>query len=311
MCLLPVAAIAQGFPSKPLRLILRAIGSTDDTQARLLAAPLKTILGQQVIIDFRVGAGGLIAAEYVAKSPPDGYVMLLTASGLASVKSLRSDSPVDPWRDFAWVSQVSSFMLVLSAHPTLPVKNIKDLIALARMRPGELSYGSSGIGATPHLAAEYFKSAAKLNINHVPYKGGAGMFIDLMGGRVELGSSTTAPAIPLIRSGKLRALGVTGARRSPELPDVPTIAEGAGLPGFEFTGFYAIAVPGGTPQDVVATLSNAIIKAMATPGFREQFMKAVPGLEPVSSTPEQLLKLAKTDAAKVDQIVRSANIKPE
>ncbi len=309
---LPASAWAQGFPNKPIRLILRAPpGGADDIQARLLAAELTPMLGQQVVIDYRPGAGGLVAWEYMAKAPPDGYNIMLTASGLTSVRSLRPSVTIDPWRDYAWVSMVSSFMLMFTAHPSLPVKNLKDVIALARKRPGEMSYGSTGTGATPHLAMEYLKSTARIDIQHVPYRGAGPMWLDVFGGRLELATSTTASPVPYVKAGRLRALGVTGAKRLPELPDVPTVAEGAGLPGFEFEGFYAIIAPGGTPKDIVNLLSATVNKAIAAPGFKEKFRSAAGGFEAVASTPEQLLDIAKKDGAKVDKIVRGANIKAE
>lgn len=307
----PASTLAQGFPSKPMRMILRAPpGGADDIQARLLAQQLTPILGQQVVIDYRPGAGGLVAWEYVAKLPPDGHTIMLTASGLTSVRSLRPSVTIDPWRDYVWISQVSSFMLIFTAHPSLPVKSLKDVIALARTRPGELTYGSTGVGATPHLSMEYFKATAKLSVPHVPYRGAGPMFLDLVGGRLELGTSTPASAVPQVKAGRLRGLGVTGTRRLPELPDVPTVAEGAGLPGFEFTGFYAIIAPAGTPPDIVNTLSAAMAKAMAAPGFKEKF-RAAAGMDPVTTTPEEMLAIAKRDGEKVDKIVRDANIKAD
>lgn len=308
---LPAVASAQGFPNKPIRLILRAPpGGADDIQARLLASQLTPLLGQQVVIDYRPGAGGLVAWEYMAKAPPDGYTIMLTASGLTSVRSLRPSVTIDPFRDYVWISQVSSFMLIFTGHPSLPVKNLKDVIALARKRPGELSYGSTGVGATPHLSFEYFKATAKVDIPHVPYRGAGPMFLDLVGGRLELGTSTPASAVPQVKAGRLHGLGVTGTSRLPELPDVPTVAEGAGLPGFEFTGFYAIIAPAGTPPDIVNTLSAAITKGMAPPAFREKF-RAAAGMEAVTTTPDEMLAIAKKDGEKVDKIVRGANIKAE
>ena len=310
--LFPAAALAQVYPNKPLRMILRAPpGGADDIQARLLAAQLTPLLGQQVVIDYRPGAGGLVAWEFMAKAPPDGYTVMLTASGLTSVRALRPDTTIDPWRDYVWVSQVSSFMLMFVAHPSLPVRNLKDLIALARKRPGQLSYGSTGTGATPHLAMEYFKAAAHLDIQHVPYRGAAPMFLDLFGGRLELGTSTTASPVPYVKSGRVRALGVTGPKRLPDLPEVPTVAESAGLPGFEFEGFYALIVPAGTPADIVNTLAAATAKAMLAPGFKDKFRTAAGGMEPIANTPAEMLTIAKKDGEKVDKIVRGANIKAE
>jgi len=303
-------SIAQEFPTKPMRMVLRAPpGGADDMQARLLAPQLRQVLGQPVIIDYRTGAGGLVAWDYMAKLPPDAHTIMLTASGLASVRSLRPSSTLDPWRDYTWISQVSSFMLIFTAHPSLPVKNIKELIALAKKRPGELSYGSTGVGATPHLAAEYLKAEAKINSPHIPYKGAAGMFLDLLGGRIEWGTSTTAGAIPHIQNGRLRAIAVTGSKRLTDLPDVATVAETAGLKDFEFTGFYAIIAPPNIPKDVANKLSEAVIKVISAPGFKEQFSKAVAGMEALASTPSEILEIAKKDSVKVDKIVRAANIK--
>jgi len=309
LCVLPSAVIAQSFPVKPLRIVVRAPpGGTDDLLGRLISLKMAEILGQQIIVDYRTGAGGLVAWEYVAKAPPDGYTVLLAASGLGAIKSLRPAVTIDPWRDFTWVSQVTNYQLALVVHPSLPTKTLKDLITLARSRPGQLSYGSSGLGATPHLSAEYFKSAANVNILHVPYKGAGPMYVDLMGGRVEVAFSVVASAIPHITSGKIRALGVTGAKRVPQLPQVPTIAEG-GVPGYEFTAFYALLVPGKTPREIVARLADATAKTIAAPEFRDRIVNA--GMEPVSNTPEEMLQVAKADGAKIDKIVRTANIKLE
>ena len=306
LCLLSSAVVAQTFPVKPLRIVVRAPpGGTDDLLGRLIALKMNEFLGQQVIVDYRTGAGGLVAWEHVAKAAPDGYTLLLAASGLGAIKTLRPTATIDPWRDFTWVSQVTNYQLVLVIHPSLPTKTLKDLIALARSRPGQLSYGSSGVGATPHFSAEYFKSLAKLNILHVPYKGAGPMYVDLMGGRIEIGFSVISSAVPHVRSGKLRALGVSGAKRVPQLPDVPTIAEG-GVPGYEFTAFYALLVPGATPRELVARLAEVTAKVVASADYRERTINA--GLEPVSNTPEQMLQVAKLDAAKIEKIVRTANI---
>ena len=309
ICSVSCGVAAQGFPVKPVRLVLRSPpGGTDDLLGRLLAQKMPETLGQQVVVDYRTGAGGLVAWEIVAKSPPDGYTVFLAASGLGAVKSLRPDATIDPWRDYTWVSQVVAYQLMLVAHPSLPVKTLKDLIALARSRPGELSYGSSGIGATPHLVGEYFKAAAKVNILHVPYKGAGPMYIDLFGGRIELGSTVVSSGMPHIKSGRVRPLGVSGAKRVPQLPDVPTIAE-AGVPGFEFDAFYALVVPAATPREVVLKLADAAEKAVASPEYRKITIDG--GLEPKSNTPEQMLQLAKSDAAKIDKIVRTAGITGE
>jgi len=305
-------APAATFPSKPVRLILRAPpGGADDLQARLLVTQLSPKLGQQVVIDYRPGAGGLVAWEYMAKAPLDGYSIMLTASGLTSVRALRPSVTIDPWRDYTWISEVSIFMLAFTSHPSLPVTNLKDVIALARKHPGQLTYGSTGVGATPHLSMEYFKSAAHVDIPHVPYRGAGPMYIDLLGGRIELGTSTTGSAVGYVKSGRLRGLAVTGPKRLLEMPEIPTVSESAGLPGWEFTGFYAIIAPAGTPKNIVQTLSTAIAKAIEAPGFKEKFRAAVPGMEAVATMPEVILDIAKKDGAKVDKIIRDAHIKAE
>ncbi|MCC7486058.1 MAG: tripartite tricarboxylate transporter substrate binding protein [Burkholderiales bacterium] len=309
---LPSSPHAETFPGKTVRLILRSPpGGADDIQARLLTSQLAPILGQQVVIDYRPGAGGLVAWEYIAKAPPDGYAIMLTASGLTSVRALRPSVTIDPWRDYAWISEVSTFMLAFTGHPSLPVKSLKDVIALARRRPGELTYGSTGVGATPHLSMEYFKAAARIDIAHVPYRGAGPMYVDLLGGRIELGTSTTGSAVTQVKSGRLRGLAVTGGKRLVEMPDIPTVAESAGIPGWEFTGFYAIIAPAGTPRDIVQTLSTAIARAIGAPGFKEKFRAAAPGMEAVATTPEAILDIARRDGEKVDRIIRDARIKAE
>jgi tripartite-type tricarboxylate transporter receptor subunit TctC len=308
----PTTAVAQQYPTKAVRLMLRSPpGGSDDFQARVLGVQLSQILGQQFVVDYRAGAGGLVAWEYMAKVAPDGYTIMLTTTTLASIRAARPDATIDPWRDYTWISLVSKYMVMIVSHPALPVKNLKDVIALARKHPGKLSYGSSGYGATPHLAMEYFKSVARVDISHVPYRGGGPMYVDLFGGRLELGSTTTGSIMPHLKSGRIRPLGVTGANRLPELPHVPTVAESAGLPGFEFTSFYAIVGPANMPKDVVQTLVTALAKAMATPGFKEKFRDAAGGFEPAASTPEQMLDIAKKDGEKVSKLIRDANIKAE
>jgi tripartite-type tricarboxylate transporter receptor subunit TctC len=309
LMLLPNAVGAQSFPAKPLRLIVRAPpGGTDDLLARLITPKMGELLGQQMIVDYRTGAGGLVAWQYVAQSPPDGYTVLLAASGLGAIKSMRPDATIDPWRDFAWVSQIAGYQLIALVHPSLPAKTIRELIALARKQPGQLTYGSSGVAATPHLAGEYFKAAAKIDIVHVPYKGAGPMYVDLLGGRLAMGFAVVGSAMPHVASGRLRALGVSGSKRVPQLPDVPTIAE-AGVPGYELNAFYALLVPSKTPRDIVAKLAETTAKAVASPEYKDRVVAA--GMEAISNTPEQMLQFAKQDGATIDKIVRTANIKLE
>lgn len=308
--LVPCAAMAQSFPSKQLRLIVRAPpGGTDDLIARLTAPQIGKAFGQQVVVDYRPGAGGLVAWEYVSKQPPDGHTFLLAASGLAAIKSLRKDVTLDPFRDISWVTQVTTFMLVLLAHPSLPARNVGELVALARKRPGELSYGSSGIGATPHLSVEYLKGLAKVDINHIPYKGAGPMYIDLLAGRIELGAAVVGGALPHIRSGKVRPIGVSGAKRSSQLPDVPTFAEG-GLKGYAFDPFYAFVAAAGTPPELLNALAKGIATGLAPADFRAQFLKVVAS-EIETSTPAEVLAKARKEAELIENIVRTAGIQPE
>ncbi|HEX2827612.1 MAG TPA: tripartite tricarboxylate transporter substrate binding protein [Burkholderiales bacterium] len=306
LCLLPPAVIAQGFPSKPLRLVLRSPpGGTDDLLGRLIAQKMPDFLGQQVVVDYRTGAGGLVAWQYVTQAPPDGYTMLLAASGLGAIRTLRPDATIDPWRDFAWLSQVVNYQLIVLVHPSLPAQNLKQLIAMAKAKPGQLSYGSSGIGATPHLAGEYLKAMAKIDITHVPYKGAGPMYIDLLGGRLEMGMAVVGSAVPHIKAKRLRALGVSGSKRVAQIPDVPTIAE-AGVSGYELDAYYALLAPGKTPRDIVNRLADATAKVVASPEYRTRVIES--GMEPVANTPEQMLQVARKDGEKIEKIVRTANI---
>ena len=312
LAILLVAAMqanAQPFPTKPLRLVVAFVpGGGDDYHGRVLAQKLSEILGQQVVVDNRAGAGGLVGWEHVAKSPADGYTMLLSGGGLAAIKSLRPNAPVDPIRDFVWVSMVAGYPLVLVVHPLVPAKDLRELIALAKAKPGQLDYGSSGVGATPHLAAEYFKSAAGVDIVHVPYKGSTPVYADLMAGLVSMYFAVPASGAPYVKSGKLRAIAVTSAKRASLLPSVPTMAE-AGLPGYDISSFYALLVPAGTPREIVNRLAEATARAVASPDLREKIVNA--GSEPASSTPEELLQIVKDSAAKYERIIKAANIKPD
>ena len=308
-CVLSPAVVAQGFPSKPIRIVVRAPpGGTDDILGRLISQKMTELVGQPVVVDYRTGAGGLVAWQHVSQSPPDGYTILLAASGLGAIRTLRPDATIDPWRDFAWVSQVVNYQLCVVVHPSLEAQNLKQLIALARSRPAELTYGSSGIGATPHLAGEYLKAAAKIDITHVPYKGAGPMYVDLMGGRLAMGMAVVGSAIPHVKAGKLRALGVSGAKRVAQLPGVPTIAEG-GVPGYELDAYYALLVPGKTPRDIVNRLAEATAKVVASPEYRTRVIES--GMEPISNTPDQMVQVAKKDGEKIEKIVRTANIRIE
>ncbi len=304
---LPVVAMAQSYPVKPVRIIVAFVpGGGDDFHGRLVAQKLTEVLGQQVIVENRGGAGGFVGWEHVAKSAPDGYTLLLGGGSLTTVPSLRPNAPFDVLRDFTPISLISTFGLVLVAHPSVPAKSVKELIALARARPGKLNYASSGAGATPHLSAELFKSMAKLDIVHIPYKGSTPAYVDLMAGQIDMYFGVMAGALPHIRSGKVKALGVTAARRAASAPNVPTIAE-AGLPGYELTSWYALMGPGGMPADIVARLNSAVHKVIAMPDVRERLLNA--GSEPEVNTPEQMSALVKASVDKFGRIIRTAGIK--
>ena len=303
------AASAQAFPAKPLRLVVAFVpGGADDYHGRLVAQKLSEVLGQPVVVENRAGAGGMVGWEHVAKSPADGYTMLLAGGGLAAIRSLRPNAPVDPIRDFTWVSMVATYPLVLVVHPSLQARTLKELVALAKAKPGALNYGSSGVGATPHLAAEYFKSAAEVDIVHVPYKGSTPVYADLMAGLVSMYFAVPASGAPYVRSGKLRAIAVTSEKRASLLPDVPTMAE-SGLPGYEISSYYALLVPSGTPREVVQRLADATGRAVSSPDLHDKIVAA--GSEPASSTPEELLRYVKEGAAKYHRIIRAANIRAE
>ena len=279
-------ATAQNFPTRPIRLLHGfATGSAIDVMGRPLAAKLSDLLGQQVIVDSRPGATGGIANEAVAKSAPDGYT-LLTAPGssLTAVPHLQAVR-FDPLRDFAAVVQTTSFSFMLVAHPSVPVQNARDLIALAKAKPGFFTYGSTGIGSAFHLAGELFSSLAGVKLLHVPYRGdGAAAITDLVGGRVDLMWDALAVVRPQLQAGKIKAVGVTGLRRAAVLPNVPTIAE-SGLPGYEMIGWHGMLAPSATPRDIVAKLNAEFVKLLAQADVRQRV--AGFAMEVVGSTPEQ------------------------
>ncbi len=309
ICCLPVtAALAQTYPAKPVRVVVAFVpGGADDFHGRLIAQKLGEQFGSQFIVDNRGGAGGLVGWESVARAPADGYTLLLGGGSLAIAPSLRRNLSFDVLRDFTPVSLLARFQLALVVHPSVPAKSVKELIALARARPGKLNFASSGLGATPHLSGELFRSMAKIDIEHVPYKGSAPAYIDLMGGQVDMLFSVMGAALAQIRAGKVRALGVTGAQRALALPEVPAIAET--LPGYELTSWYAIIGPGGLPKDVVARLHEAMVRAVGTGDTRDRLIHA--GSEPVTSTPEQLAQIIRDDVTRFARIVRLAGIQPE
>ena len=311
MVMVACAVHAAEWPDKPIRVILSVpAGATPDVTARLVFPGLSQQLGASLVADNRAGGGGVIGAEIAAKSAPDGYTLFISSPGaLTILPHMRKNIPYDTIRDFAPISLISIGPFVLMTHPSVPAKSIKELIALAKAQPGKLNYASAGNGVANHLAGELFKQMAGIDIVHVPYKGAPQAVTDVLAGHMNMMFNSVAPIVGYIKTGKIRVLGIASLQRSPQLPEVPTIAEG-GLAGYAFEPFYAILVPPGMPRAIMGTLADAIAKAMSPPEFREQFVKIV-GSEAVFNTPEQMLQMAKKEAELIDKIARAANIKEE
>lgn len=310
VCAWAMAAGAQNYPNKPVRLIVaNAPGGSDDTHGRLLGQRLAEHFGQPFVIENRSGSGGAVARAFVAKSPADGYTLLLAAHSSAAAPHLYAKAQVDPVKDFTAVSLVAITHQVMVIHPSVPAKTVKEFIALARTRQGKLNFGSTGVGGGPHLNAELFLTMAKLKATHIPYKGaGAGIYVDLLAGQLDFYIGPISTALAYINAGRVRPLGVTGSSRAAKLPDVPTIAEAA-LPGYEMSGWYAIFVPAGTPVEVIASLNAALVKQIASPQLREAYLAL--STEPKSSTPEAMAKHLIDDIEKYGRIIKLAGIQPQ
>ncbi len=308
LALTPAIAYPQAvtFPSKPIRIIVPyPPGGGSDTIARPLAQRLGENLKQQVIIDNRGGAGGNIGMEVAAKAPPDGHtiVFALTAQ-LAVNPGLYKKLPYDPIKDYEPITLLASGPYVLVVHPSLPVRTVKDLIALARARPGQVTYASSGNGSGGHLANELLNSMAKVKMLHIPYKGGGPALVDLLAGNVQVLFSTWIAGKPHIDSGRIRALGVSTAKRLSGV-DIPTVAE-AGIPGYDAGVWYAYLAPAGTPKEIVARLNGEILRAASHPEFKSVLSRAA--IEPIGSTPEELSKFMKSEISKWAKVVKDANV---
>ena len=295
-------ASAQDYPRKAVRVIAPfAPGGATDLLARLVSQKLSERWGQSVIVDNRTGAGGHIGAELAARSPPDGYTLLVAGAPHAIGVSLYRKLNYDLAKDLAPISNLATYPSAIVVHPSLPVKSVKDLVGLAKSRPGQLNFGSAGSGSPNHLALELFKTMAQVSMTHVPYKGGSGQMIgDLLAGQVQLASMGLPPAMPHIKAGKLRVIAVTGAKRSPLLPDAPTVAEG-GLPGFEVTSWYAMFGPAGMPREVIGKVNADIAALLAAPDVRERLASS--GAEPAPTSPEDLARLVREEIAKWARVV--------
>ncbi len=308
--LLGHAAAPAGYPERGIRLICPfPPGGGVDITSRIVAAALTETLGQQVIVDNRTGASGIVGTELVAKAPPDGYTLLMGNVATHAVNvSLYRKLPYDPLKDFAPVSRVAELPQVLLVHPSVPATTVKELIAFAKARPGQLSYGSAGSGTPPHLAAELFKSMAGVDLVHVPYKGTPPAMTDLMGGHVMMIFSNMLSALPPVQSKRLRALGVTTLKRARAAPDIPTIAE-SGLPGFYEISWYGVLVPAATPPAVVAKLNGAITQALRMPAVAATI--AQQGAEVTPSTPAEFGDFMRSEIARYAKVVKSSGIKVE
>ncbi len=302
------AAIAQPYPSKPVRVIVGfPPGGAVDILTRIMAPKVSERWGQQVVVDNRSGAGSMIAAEIVSNAAADGYTLLMiTASHIVSA-SLYQKLAFHPVDSFTAVTQVASTPTALLAHPSLPVKSVKELIALAKARPGQLNFGSSGIGSILHLAAELFKGMAGINIVHVPYKGAGPAYTDLIGGHLELMFGAVPSALPHVKAGKLRAIAVTSAKRWPALPEVPTIAE-SGIPEYEVTNWYGLLAPAGTARQIVERLHDDFAEVVRMQDVAKAFVNS--GADPVGSTPQQFNAHLRSEFAKWTRVIKDAGVRP-
>ncbi len=304
------ASASAQYPAKPIRLVVPfPAGGPTDIVARTVSQKLSDSLGQPVVIDNRGGAGGVIGTELVVKSPADGHTLLLgTISGLAVAMSLYPSRGYDTLRDLAPITHGVMVTNILVVHPSLPVRSVKELLALARAKPGTLNYASSGSGTITNLAGELFKSLARVDIVHVPFKGGAPALTALLSGEVSMNFENSLIVVPHIKSGKVRALAVTGAQRSRSVPDLPTIAE-AGLPGYSASGWYGFVAPAATPRDIVTRLAGEFNRILKQPDVVERLSGQ--GAEPVGGTPEQFGAFIRDEINKWAKLVKSANMKAE
>ena len=299
-------AAAQAFPDKLVRLVIPfPPGGSSEVQARILAQALSEDWKQPVVIEYKPGAGTTVGAAYIAKSPPDGYTLYQVATSHTISASLYRNLPYDAVTSFAPISLLSVSPLILSVHPRVKAATMKELVDLARAKPGTLNYATSGSGTSPHLAAELFRMGAEVDIVHVPFKGNGPALTALLGGQVDF-QFTDVASISHLQSGKLRALAVTTTRRSSQLPDVPTVAE-SGIPGYETSNWFALLAPAGTPREVVSRIHASVVAALKQPAVRERYLAQ--GIEPIGSSPEELGAFLRNEVAKYARVIASAGIK--
>jgi tripartite-type tricarboxylate transporter receptor subunit TctC len=302
------AASAQ-YPAHPVRFIVpSAVGGGTDIIARAISLKLSEAFGQQFLVDNRPGAGQMIGIELAAKSPADGYTLLMAASTLAINTVMYKNVPYDPVRDFAPITQAATLPNVLVVHPSLAVNSVAELIAYAKAHPGELNFASAGVGTSPQMSIELLKSLAGIDMVHIPYKGTAPGVVDLLAGEVKVMAPNLLTALPHIKSGKLRALAVTSARRSQALPDIPTVAE-SGIAGYDSTQWYGVLAPAGTSREIVLRLHEAIVRALRDPEVGKRL--EADGAEAVGSSPEEFSAFIKSETEKWARVAKAAGIKPE
>ena len=303
------AAAQIDFPNRPVRVIVpQPPGASTDLTARLVAQKLADALGQPVIVDNRPGAGSIIGTDLVAKATPDGYTLLVVASSITINPSLHPNLAFNPLRDLAPITQLSAFPNMLTVHPSLPVKTVADLIAVAKAQPGKLNYGSSGTGTGTHLSAELFKYMTGVSMVHIPFKGGGQAVTALIGGQVQLNFATIPSVLPHVRSGKLRAVAVTTVKRSAAVPDIPTIAE-SGLPGYDHGPWNGLLAPAKTPAAIIARLNTEAAKAMQSAEMKT--VLNTEGAEPVGNSPQAFGAILREETAKWAQVIKAAGIKAD
>jgi tripartite-type tricarboxylate transporter receptor subunit TctC len=308
-CLGVVSANAQNYPVKPVRVIVpSSAGGGTDIVARILTPELSKRLGQQFVVENRAGAGTMIGTEVAAKSPPDGYNLLMGLSTLAINSALYKKVPYDPVKDFAPITVAVSSGSIIVVHPSVPVKTVKELVSFARARPGQMNYASAGTGTYPHMTMELFLSMAKLKMVHIPYKGTGPAMVDMLAGHTAVMAGTMVTTVPQIRAGRLRGLGITTTKRSDAAPDIPTISE-AGLPGFESVQWYGLLAPANTPRDIVNRLHGEMVKILQQPAIRKRF--AADGADVVANTPDQFAAYIKAELVKWDKVARGAGIEKQ
>ena len=300
---------AAQYPSKPIKIVVPyPPGGFNDTLGRTLAAKFTEAWGQPSFVENKPGGNTLIGTDFVAKSPPDGYTLLVVAFPFAVTPSLTKQMPYDTLRDFAPIVLAAQSPNLLVVNPQVPVKTVGELIALAKAQPGKLSYASTGNGSSNHISMELFKSMAGVDIVHIPYKGSAPAVSDLLGGQLAVMFDNVPNVLPQVKAGRLRALGTSGTKRTPLAPDVPTVAE-AGVPGYEVTVWFGLVAPAGTPREIVQKLNAEVLKILAMPDVRERFLAQ--GVEPVGSTPEQFGEHIRAQMSKWSKVVQDAGVKAE